>query len=77
MASRGILRSIGEVLRERRTERGLTQEDLAHQAGVHRNVVGLIERGQYNPTVLVLLAITTRLKLTISDLFHEAERRTG
>ena len=45
------------MLRERRTERGLTQEDLAHQAGVHRNVVGLIERGQYNPTVLVLLAI--------------------
>ena len=77
MASRGILRSIGEVLREHRNDRGLTQEDLAHQAGVHRNVVGLIERGKYNPTVLVLLALTTRLKLTISDLFIEAERRAG
>jgi transcriptional regulator with XRE-family HTH domain len=77
VASRGILRSIGEVLRERRTERGITQEDLAHQAGVHRNVVGLIERGRYNPTVMVLFAITTRLKLTLSDLFHEAERRAG
>jgi DNA-binding XRE family transcriptional regulator len=68
---------VGEVLRERRTERGLTQEDLAHQAGVHRNVVGLIERGRYNPTVLVLQAITMRLKVTISDLFREAERRAG
>jgi putative transcriptional regulator len=65
------------VLREHRAERGLTQEDLAHQAGVHRNVVGLIERGKYNPTVLVLLAITTRLKVRIGDLLAEAERRAG
>jgi DNA-binding XRE family transcriptional regulator len=65
------------VLRQHREDRGLSQEALAHQAGVHRNVVGLIERGKYNPSILVLLALTTRLKMSLSDLFAEAERRAG
>jgi XRE family transcriptional regulator, regulator of sulfur utilization len=75
--ARGIIRSVGEVLRRRREERGLSQEALAHQAGVHRNVVGLIERGRYNPSILVLLALTTRLRMSLSELFSEAERRAG
>jgi putative transcriptional regulator len=62
-------------LRERRKELALSQEALADQAGVHTNVIGRIERGVYNPSVLVLFAIATRLGTTLSELFVSAERR--
>lgn len=73
--ARTILRSLGEEIRERRKLRNLSQEALAHQAGVHPNVVGRLERGIYNPTVLILLAIAMKLNTTLVDLFAGAARR--
>lgn len=73
--ARTILRSLGEEIRERRKLRDLSQEALAHQAGVHPNVVGRLERGIYNPTVLILLAIAMKLNTTLVDLFAGAARR--
>lgn len=73
--ARSILRSLGEEIRERRKLRELSQEALAHQAGVHPNVVGRLERGIYNPTVLILLAIAMKLNTTLVDLFAGAARR--
>ena len=65
----GILTSVGTELRKRRKEAGLTQVNLSEEAGYSPNVVGLIERGIYNPTVVMLDAITTRLGIHISELF--------
>jgi len=48
---------------------------LALQAGVHPNVVGRIERGIYNPSVLVLNAIATKLNASVLELFAGADRR--
>jgi transcriptional regulator with XRE-family HTH domain len=73
--TRSILRSLGEEVRERRKLRNLSQEALALQAGVHPNVVGRIERGIYNPTVLILLAIATKLNTSLLDLFAGAAKR--
>jgi transcriptional regulator with XRE-family HTH domain len=73
--TRTILRSLGEELRERRKERKLSQEALALLAGVHPNVVGRLERGIYNPTVLILVAIATKLNTTLLDLFAGAAKR--
>lgn len=73
--TRSILRSLGEEVRERRKERNLSQEALAHQAGIHPNVVGRIERGIYNPTVLILFAIAVKLNTSLMDLFAGAARR--
>ena len=73
--ARYILRSLGEEIRERRKQRNMTQEGLAQQAGVHTNVVGRLERGIYNPTVLILLAIATKLNTTLLDLFAGAAKR--
>ena len=75
MASSTLLRALGEELRERRKKLRLTQEALAHDAGLHRNVIGRLERGAYNPSVLTLLAIAVRLDVRISDLVAAAERR--
>lgn len=75
MRTRSILRSLGEEVRERRKQRNLSQEALAYLAGVHPNVVGRLERGIYNPTVLILLAIAMKLNATLVDLFAGAARR--
>jgi transcriptional regulator with XRE-family HTH domain len=73
--TRSILRTLGEEVRERRKQRNLSQEALAHQAGIHPNVVGRIERGIYNPTVLILFAIAVKLNTSLMDLFAGAARR--
>lgn len=73
--ARNILRALGEELRERRTQRGLSQEALAEKADVHRNFVGLLERGQRNVTLLTLGAIAEALRLPVSELVARAEQR--
>jgi transcriptional regulator with XRE-family HTH domain len=73
--TRSLLRSLGEEVRERRKQRNLSQEALALQAGVHPNVVGRIERGIYNPSVLVLNAIATKLNTSVLELFTGADKR--
>ena len=75
MRTRSILRGLGEEVRERRQRRNLTQEALAFEAGVHPNVVGRLERGIYNPTVMILFAITTTLNISLQDLFAGASKR--
>jgi transcriptional regulator with XRE-family HTH domain len=73
--SRSILRGLGEEVRERRTEKKLSQMALAGMAGVHMNVVGRLERGVYNPTVLLLQAIAIKLNVSLEELLAGAERR--
>jgi transcriptional regulator with XRE-family HTH domain len=73
--ARTILRGLGEEVRERRKQRNLSQEALAHQAGVHPNVVGRLERGSYNITVLTLLAIAIKLNTSVLELFAGAAKR--
>ena len=75
MRQRSILRGLGEEVRERRTRRNLSQEVLAQLAGVHTNVVGRLERGKYNPTVLTLAAIALKLNASLEELFAGAARR--
>ena len=62
-------------MRERRTLKKLSQEALADLAGVHTNVVGRLERGKYNPTVLTLAAIAVKLNVSLEEIFAGAARR--
>jgi XRE family transcriptional regulator, regulator of sulfur utilization len=73
--SRSILRGLGQEIRERRTQKKLSQESLAGLAGIHTNVVGRLERGIYNPSVLVLQAIAVKLNVSLKDLMAGAEDR--
>lgn len=75
MRSRSILRALGEEIRERRARKNLSQEALAGLAGVHTNVVGRLERGSYNPTVMTVTAIAVKLGVTLEELFRGAEGR--
>ncbi|MER2006878.1 MAG: helix-turn-helix transcriptional regulator [Psychrobacillus sp.] len=54
-----------------RMEKGLTQSELASKIGVTRQTVGLIEKGDYNPTLQLCIAIAKELDQTLNDLFWE------
>lgn len=59
----------GDRLRELRLERGLTQERLAELAGIHRNYVGEVERGQRNIALDNIHALADALEVEAADLF--------
>ncbi len=63
----------GAVIRRRRIQRSLGQEDFAHQAGLHRTHVSMIERGLRSPTLAVLQKLATALSTTMASLLEEAE----
>ena len=75
MRTRTILQKVGEEVRERRKQQSLSQEALAHMAGVHSNVIGRLERGSYNPTLLTLDAVAQNLDTSLPELLAAAVRR--
>ncbi len=54
-----------------RMERDMKQKDLAKAVGVTRQTIGLIEAGDYNPTLNLCIAICKALGKTLNDLFWE------
>lgn len=50
-------------------EKGLSQEELAKQAGISRQTVNMIERGDFNPSIALALQICWCLDRTLDDLF--------
>jgi ribosome-binding protein aMBF1 (putative translation factor) len=68
------LRALGAAVRELRARRGLSQEALGFRAGVHRNYVGGIERGELNVTFRVLLKLARGLAVSLSELIGIYER---
>ena len=77
MVRKPFIRCLGEEVRERRKALGLSQIALAHDAEIHPNVVGRLERGAYNPTVTLLELLIVPLKVELSELIAGAERRRG
>jgi len=60
---------LGARIKQLRKKRGLTQEGLAEVCGIHYKFLGGIERGNANPTLLVLRKIAKAMKVSLSDLF--------
>ena len=54
-----------------RIEWDMKQEDLAKAVGVTRQTIGLIESGDYNPTLNLCVSICKALGKTLNDLFWE------
>ena len=60
-------------LRRHRQQADLTQEKLAHLAGFHRNVVGLLERGEMSPTLRTVDRLAAALDMPPLDLVREPD----
>lgn len=66
-----LLRKVGDRVREIRVKRGLSQEELAHRAGLDRSYMSGIERGVRNLTVLKLQSVARALKVPLRELLPE------
>jgi len=67
--------ALGSTIRELRARHAITQEQLGFRAGLHRNYVGAIERGEINPTFRTLLRVTQGLEVRLSVLVAGYEER--
>lgn len=56
-----------------RMEQDISQTDLAKRIGVTRQTIGMIESGDYNPTLKLCLAICKELGKTLDELFWEED----
>jgi transcriptional regulator with XRE-family HTH domain len=68
-----LLVAIGNTVRHFRKKKGVSQEDLAEAAGLHRTYVGMIERGEKNITVLSATRIAKALGVSLSALIRASE----
>ena len=69
MEKENILIQFGQKVQRLRNEKGLSQEQLAEIAHVHRTYIGMIERAEKNITLLNIEKISKALKVNIKDLF--------
>lgn len=69
--------AFGLVLRHLRREAGLSQEQLALEAGIERNFVSLIERGINQPTIRVIFKLAGALKVDPSAMLKAVEQNVA
>ena len=78
-----MAKRVGDRIRSLRTERGLSQESLAYQAGITKNQVQLIEAGRSagrdgvagpsNPKLGTLVGLAHVFEMTVSEFLAEAQ----
>ena len=66
-----VQQRVGVNVRKFRKERGLSQEALAFECGLHRTYISGVERGIRNPTVVALKKIATALQVPTWKLLKE------
>ncbi len=66
-----ILIRFGQKVRNQRAKLGISQEELAARAGVHRTYIGMIERAEKNITLENIDKICKALDLKIGDFFKD------
>lgn len=57
------------IIREKRKELGLSQEELAKRCGVTRQTVNAIENNKYDPTLALAFNLAKELQITVDELF--------
>jgi transcriptional regulator with XRE-family HTH domain len=71
-----MVAALGLVIQNRRKELGLSQEELATRAGLHRTYISEIERRSRNLSVKALIRIAWALNTQTSRLMHDSEEMT-
>lgn len=69
--------AFGQVLREERVKKGLTQEGLGFEAGIRRTYVSILELGQQQPSLTTIFKVAKALDLTSAELVGLVEQRVA
>jgi len=64
-----VLVQFGKKLKELRTKQKLTQIELADKSGLHPNYVGMIERGERNPSLINVDKLAKAFNVSLLELF--------
>lgn len=64
------LNKLGQLIRSKRERQGLTQLELAEKSNVDRNYIGMLERGERNPSYLSLQKIAKGLGIPVNQLIE-------
>lgn len=65
--------ALGKAIRQLREKKGLTQEAVAHDAGITTATLGVIERGLSNPTWATLKGIAAALHISMVEIAAATE----
>ncbi|HEY6018991.1 MAG TPA: helix-turn-helix transcriptional regulator [Candidatus Paceibacterota bacterium] len=65
--------AFGIVLRELRKQRELSQEALAHESGLERNYVSLLELGKNSASIKTLFKLAPTLGISVSEMLQRVE----
>lgn len=68
-----LTEAFGRVLRMLREEAGVSQEQLGAKSGLHRNYVGMIERGERTPSLAAVEALSRALGMRPHEIVRAAE----
>jgi transcriptional regulator with XRE-family HTH domain len=66
-----VRRALGQEIRRLRQLKKIGQEGFADQAGIHRNHIGLLERGELDPRLSTLLAVANALEIGLDQLLAQ------
>jgi transcriptional regulator with XRE-family HTH domain len=65
--------AFGQAIRRLRLEKGISQEELAELAGIHRTYIGDVERGTRNIALINMTRIAHALGVSLSRIISEME----
>jgi len=63
---------LGRAIKTQRALLGISQEELAHRAGLHRTYVSDLERGARNPSIESIEKLASALQISVAKLFEAA-----
>ena len=70
MLNRALIEDFGKRIRQLRTERNLSQEQLAELTGFHRTYIGMVERGERNISLSNIGVFAKAFEMTVSELLE-------
>ena len=72
-ANEPALKALGCAIRDLRLRQNLSQEELAHRAGIDRSYMSSVERGVQNPGIMLVVRVSQALGISVAGLFLEAK----
>lgn len=73
--NQSLLKALATEIKCRRTELGISQEELAHRADLNRTFIGKLEVGQSQPSLSVFFQLAIALEVDVVDLVRQVARR--